>query len=267
MTKTKTSTVKKRTIGQTTQTRGASVDLAPIAPLIERIVANLKPEEVWLFGSRPEGRSRPGSDFDLLAVLPDDSSESDLDLISAWKLTCDLGIAADLVPCTRSEFEDEKKTAWARWLLPRITGECASMSDKRKQAETKKARLRALLHLAEQDVKAVMILAKDGNHYAAFHCQQAAEKLIRVLLIHHEIEPGIGHHLDVLVAQLPDSEPWKVKVGWMHKYTPYATTFRYATPGGRVPATPDAVGVIADAKSIAELISEAMKQFVDSAMR
>ena len=88
--------------------RETSVDLLPIAPLVERIVAHLRPEEIWLFGSRAEGRARPDSDYDLLAVLPDDAPESALDLLKAWELTCGLGIPADLVPCTRSDFEEEK---------------------------------------------------------------------------------------------------------------------------------------------------------------
>jgi HEPN domain-containing protein len=49
-------------------------------------------------------------------------------------------------------------------------------------AERKKDRLRALLYLAEHDTDAARVLAAHGNHYAAYHCQQAAEKLIRALL-------------------------------------------------------------------------------------
>jgi predicted nucleotidyltransferase len=84
------------------------IDLEPIAPLIRRIVERLDPEEIWLFGSRAEGRARPDSDYDLLAVLGNDASEGDLDLVKAWELTCGLGIPADLVPCTRSDFEGER---------------------------------------------------------------------------------------------------------------------------------------------------------------
>lgn len=87
---------------------GAVIDLRPIERLVERIVESLRPEEIWLFGSRAEGRARPDSDYDLLVVLPDDAPESALDLTKAWELTCGLGIPADLVPCTRSDFEDEK---------------------------------------------------------------------------------------------------------------------------------------------------------------
>ena len=84
------------------------VDLEPIATLIRRIVERLDPEEIWLFGSRADGRGRPDSDYDLLAVLGDGASEADLDLVKAWEITCGLGIPADLVPCTRSDFEGEK---------------------------------------------------------------------------------------------------------------------------------------------------------------
>lgn len=91
-----------------TARQAAPVDLLPIAPLVERIVARLHPEEIWLFGSRAEGRARPDSDYDLLAVLPDDAPESALDLMKAWELTCGLGVPADLVPCTRTDFEEEK---------------------------------------------------------------------------------------------------------------------------------------------------------------
>jgi predicted nucleotidyltransferase len=94
--------------GAATPAREISGDLLPIVPLVERIVAYLEPEEIWLFGSRAEGRARPDSDYDLLAVLPDDAPESALDLLKAWELTCGLGVPADLVPCTRSDFEDEK---------------------------------------------------------------------------------------------------------------------------------------------------------------
>lgn len=135
---------------------------------------------------------------------------------------------------------------------------------RRSGAERKNERLRALLYLAEQDTEAAKILAAHDNHYAAYHCQQVAEKLIRVLLIHHDIEPGLDHHLDVLVSKLPDDEPWKVKLAPLHRYTPYATTYRYATPGGRVPSSPEAAGVVSDAAHIAELIGDVRRQLVGS---
>lgn len=90
-------------------TRALSVaELSALRPVLDRLVAALHAEEVWLFGSRAEGRARPGSDYDLLAVLPDGASQGDLDPVRAWALVRGLGVPVDVVPCTRAEFEEEK---------------------------------------------------------------------------------------------------------------------------------------------------------------
>lgn len=79
-----------------------------LRPVIARLAARLHPEEIWLFGSRAERRARPDSDYDLLAVLPDGTPESELDPVGAWSIVRGLGVPVDVVPCTRSEFEEEK---------------------------------------------------------------------------------------------------------------------------------------------------------------
>jgi len=61
-------------------------ELERLRPVLERIVARLHPEEIWLFGSRAENRARPKSDFDLLAVLPDGAPEVELDPVRAWSI-------------------------------------------------------------------------------------------------------------------------------------------------------------------------------------
>ena len=86
----------------------SSLELLRLRPVLERLIAHLKPEEVWLFGSRAEQRSRHDSDYDLLAVVPDGTPEADLDPVRAWSLVRGLGVPVDIVPCTRSEFEEEK---------------------------------------------------------------------------------------------------------------------------------------------------------------
>jgi len=83
-------------------------ELERLRPALERIVERLHPEEIWLFGSRAENRAHPKSDFDLLAVLPDGTPEPELDPIRAWSIVRGLGVPIDLIPCTRSEFEEEK---------------------------------------------------------------------------------------------------------------------------------------------------------------
>jgi uncharacterized protein len=81
------------------------------SPLLSRIIERMRPVEVWLFGSRARGRARPGSDWDLLVVLPDDASEDELDLMRAWQMVRDLRIPADVYPVRKSEFEDAREHA------------------------------------------------------------------------------------------------------------------------------------------------------------
>jgi len=81
---------------------------APLDRLVRRIVEVMNPLEIWLFGSRAEGRARPSSDYDLLVVMPDGTSESDLDPVRAWWLGWEARVTADIIPCTRSEFDEEK---------------------------------------------------------------------------------------------------------------------------------------------------------------
>jgi len=118
-------------------------------------------------------------------------------------------------------------------------------------------RIVAFLDLAVQDVDAAKTLASTRNRYAAYHCQQATEKLIKAVLLHRSIESGTEHRLDVLVDKLPDDDPWKAKLRPLDVYSPYATTFRYPTPGGRIPAAPEPTQVAADASTIEALIKEA----------
>lgn len=118
-------------------------------------------------------------------------------------------------------------------------------------------RLEALLDLADQDVEAALLLAAKGNRYAAFHCQQAAEKLIKALLDHRGIEFGGEHHLDVLVDKFADTEIWKPILRKLEKYSAYATTFRYAKPGGGLMPAPDSAVVEKDVEEIGRLIAKA----------
>jgi predicted nucleotidyltransferase len=81
---------------------------APLERLMRRVVEVMNPLEVWLFGSRVDGRARATSDYDLLVVMPDGTPEAELDPVRAWRLGWDVRVTADIVPCTRSEFDEEK---------------------------------------------------------------------------------------------------------------------------------------------------------------
>ncbi len=117
----------------------------------------------------------------------------------------------------------------------------------------------AFLLMAEDDADAAFILAGRLNRYAAFHCQQATEKLIKGILIHLGIEAGVEHRLEVLLGRLPGDHSWRSKLAEFDAYTPFGTTHRYPSPGARVPEPPEPEIIAKDAKRLKSLISGARK--------
>ena len=76
--------------------------------LLGEIVPALSPVAVYLFGSRSRGEERIDSDYDLLVVVPDDFPRDRLSPTETYKLARRARIAADIVACRRSGFEDAK---------------------------------------------------------------------------------------------------------------------------------------------------------------
>lgn len=93
----------------------SSAEAVP-APLLARIIEAMRPEQIWLFGSRARGGARPTSDWDLLVVVPDDATDDELDVVHAWQVVRDLGI-----PVRRSEFEEARDHAGT--LVRTVVGE------------------------------------------------------------------------------------------------------------------------------------------------
>lgn len=75
--------------------------------IIQRIVDELQPVQIWLYGSRARGTAREDSDWDIFVVLRDDAPEDDLDGVKRWPRTSDLAArGVELVATTKSEFEE-----------------------------------------------------------------------------------------------------------------------------------------------------------------
>jgi predicted nucleotidyltransferase len=76
---------------------------AALGFLRDRLVYSLRPDAIWLFGSRAHGNARPDSDFDLLVVLPDGRPEDAYTYETAARPVVACGLAYDIVPCRWSE--------------------------------------------------------------------------------------------------------------------------------------------------------------------
>ncbi|MGQ0664298.1 MAG: nucleotidyltransferase domain-containing protein [Pseudomonadota bacterium] len=87
---------------------GAPASDGDLTRLLARIVPALQPERVYLFGSRARGDHRPDSDYDLLAVVPDDMPVERIRMTETYRLNRDTGIPADIFACHRRWFEANK---------------------------------------------------------------------------------------------------------------------------------------------------------------
>lgn len=75
-----------------------------LSGLVELCKNEMDASEVWLFGSRSRGDHRPDSDWDILAVVPDDAPDGVDSPISAFRLRRKSGVPADLLTVRRSDF-------------------------------------------------------------------------------------------------------------------------------------------------------------------
>jgi HEPN domain-containing protein len=126
-------------------------------------------------------------------------------------------------------------------------------------------RFTAYLELASKDAEAAELLVAGGNRYAAYHVQQAIEKLTKALLLAGGVEAGIEHRLEELFKRLPPESEWTARLIPFASYSAYATAFRYPTPGGRIPADPPADALRRDITSPRDLLVLARKHRPDSA--
>lgn len=64
---------------------------------------------------------------------------------------------------------------------------------------------------------------------AAYHCQQAAEKLVKSVLVHQGIDPPRTHSIAALLARLPEGDDLAALLRPFIRFTAFASAFRYPT--------------------------------------
>lgn len=72
---------------------------------VRRLVDAYHPDRVYLFGSVARGDAGPDSDYDILIVVPDDSTPDQRGSRLAYQVMRGTGTAADVLVCTRAYFD------------------------------------------------------------------------------------------------------------------------------------------------------------------
>jgi predicted nucleotidyltransferase len=93
-------------IARTPSERPTILPPPAIKSLLDIVQQRIEPVEVWLFGSRARGEDRPDSDWDLLAVVGDDSHIDVDDPVLSWRIAKDSGVASTLLVTRKSDLED-----------------------------------------------------------------------------------------------------------------------------------------------------------------
>ena len=103
--------------------------------------------------------------------------------------------------------------------------------------------VRPWLEVVARDLKAArncLFGPEPTGEAAAYHCQQAAEKLVKAVLVSAGVNAPYSHDIETLVGLVPDS-PLAPLLVPLARFTPYATAYRYPVddPMG-VPPSPSA---------------------------
>jgi len=79
-----------------------------LAEVVRRLVDAYEPEQIYLFGSVARGDAGADSDYDLLVVVQDSAQPERRRSRLAYEALRGTGIAADVLVCTRSYFENRR---------------------------------------------------------------------------------------------------------------------------------------------------------------
>ncbi len=90
-----------------------------------------------------------------------------------------------------------------------------------------------------EDLTAARQLLAGVPRAAAFHLQQAAEKLVKAILSAENIHVGADHDIGQLIGKLPEGHDWRLDLAELTYLSRFATAFRYPSPSGRVAPAPD----------------------------
>jgi HEPN domain-containing protein len=106
------------------------------------------------------------------------------------------------------------------------------------------------------------LVADPPNRFAAFHLEQAAEKLVKAVRLGRGLRVTADHNIEALVDELQADDPWRMKLRVLEPLSAYATSYRYPSPTGKRKGGPSNDEVDAWIKAIVGLTDEARAELV-----
>ena len=77
--------------------------------MVKRLVEELQPEQIILFGSYAYGQPTEGSDLDIMVIVSDSTDPPHHRMRKAYRCVGAIGVSKDLLVLTRKEFEKQAR--------------------------------------------------------------------------------------------------------------------------------------------------------------
>jgi uncharacterized protein len=237
--------------------------------VVRRLVEEFDPVAVYLFGSRARGDAGEDSDYDLMLVLADDN-ERVRSREDVWQTARSHRIFVNPFLTRTASF------AWRRHEVGTLEYEVQVDGIRLYPAEG--TDLRALTGVEDKEpgpmnakvvaewlerVRSDLVMARkacEGEdalpEQAAYHVQQAAEKLTKAVLVAAQKRPRKGHQIGEFARRLPTSFPDRERFLALDRFSDYVWAHRY--PGEEHGRPPPPLPSVAEARAwVAEV--EALK--------
>jgi predicted nucleotidyltransferase/HEPN domain-containing protein len=221
--------------------------------VLKRLVEQIDPVAIYLFGSRGRGDSWRDSDYDLMVVLRNRFAEN-TEAIQRFRLEAQLEqIDANVFLSQESAYAWRRHEVGTLEYEAEIDGIELYPNFGRRAGEPDQLAISGTANVAVvsewlDEVQRDLLGARSCAHgewavldRAAFHVQQAAEKLAKAALVGHRIRPERTHDIGEAVQELPDGFTLKGRFLALDRFTDYAVVFRY--PGAPRPAIPSSTEV------------------------
>jgi HEPN domain-containing protein len=217
--------------------------------LLDSVVAYFKPQRVILFGSAARGEAGPDSDIDLLVIVDDTTPPEKLSLRAGYEARRAWRHPADVFPMRAETFERNRNIVGTLsaeadnegivvYGSPKALGSMKAADPRARRAVVE--RWLAVAEIDRQTGAACMAADPPLRVSAAFHCQQAVEKLLKGFLVlaakRFRKTPSLAQLGAAAQASFPDIAEL---VAAAENWTVWAVAYRYPLAEGPDEAEPD----------------------------